>query len=1299
MAIPQWTYQSNTSLGTFQERIPVSIPILVFDRQDISDIKPPFNETHAFIAQDSTLLPNYADEKFFYIKSNGIPGHQILSLPFDLPPAPQKYVFKFPRKDWNIFGSRTTIDPRASTDTPALGFIGVAIDGVPFKSPNTQNTVTRGQRVYTENSVIFPTQYYYDGSGIIGTERKFYYQSDPKKTYEKQSNQYGHSPIVGYAFDGNPIYGPYGFSDAFPPRDSEGNLLPNTPVKVMETSYRLSEVQRDNGTLPDGTFIEDFVYEEGLGDLDRHNGRNCVTPEYPDGVYAYFITVDPTDIDLPRYPYIIGPTYRNEPLLPNGSFDFPGEIKLEVISGRLPNGLRIEGQTIIGVPFEVRRDTPFRFVLRATNIFGVSDRTYSITIQGPDAPIWTTPAGDLLVGEKGQRQVTVNKRLFRKANIGDTTLRVSSVFNIMKNSVLSSPNSSNSISEKTLISSIDPISKTVSLSKPLVGEIPLNQQLFFTSTFTHQNLFVLDNSYIDYQLSAIDNDLSTGERLEYYIPPRGGELPPGLTLSRDGKITGFTQPILVSDFGEFNGNYDMQLYDRYAYDYGVRPFNGYDSYLFDTTVYDFSDPVRNPKKLSRFYQFVVRVTDGLYYTDRRFRIYVVGDDLFRADTTIMKVADGMYTADVSYLRKPMWLTGTLQEDGSYSLGRRRANNYITTFLDVYESPTISGIVGYILDPINNDGTISQLPPGMSLDQIKGEIYGDVPYQPAVTKTYKFTVRAIRYDQNSPLFAVPKTTTAATIVGQQTLQLNDIYDLRVGSLMTGPSGSSFIVPGTIVTGINNITRTISINTYVSQTIPTGTTFTFTYLESSARTFKLDIIGEIDSTISFKTSGDLGSIPANFNSELAVVASSNVPNAFLTYTLIGGKLPPGLTLIADGTIQGKVRQYSEGVYKSYWRPNRQYTLGDIVRNEDGLYYKALADNISTTFSTDFWARTELDINGLTIFDKNKTYFETFLTSIDREFKFIVLAQDQFQYSAVTKIFSVKVTTPNELLYSNLYVKPFLKSSKRLELVEFFTNPDIFEVDKIYRPSDPAFGVQNELKMLVYAGIETKDAAEYAAALGRNSTKRYRFGKIKKAIAKTPGTNNVVYEAVYVEVIDLMENENGSVKEKIDIRSQHLLPQTVNQSRRDRWDYDYYDTSEENIASSGVDVLRGIWTQDKVMSADFDGQYISDQNKSTLYGNSTSNMRKKIQLLGETERNFLPLWMRTPQSFSGIEQGFLKGVVLCYCLPGYGDRIITNIKNLGTDFKNIDFTVDRVIIDSVRGEAGDKYIAFGAREIING
>ena len=89
----------------------------------------------------------------------------------------------------------------------------------------------------------------------------------------------------------------------------------------------------------------------------------------------------------------------------------------------------------------------------------------------------------------------------------------------------------------------------------------------------------------------------------------------------------------------------------------------------------------------------------------------------------------------------------------------------------------------------------------------------------------------------------------------------------------------------------------------------------------------------------------------------------------------------------------------------------------------------------------------------------------------------------------------------------------------------------------------------------------------------------------------------------------------------------------------------------------------------------------------------------MLGESERNYLPLWMRTPQSYSGIALSFIKAIPLCYCVPGGADKIMLNIKHSGFDFKLINYTIDRAIIDSVTGETGDKYLMFAAREVING
>ena len=122
-----------------------------------------------------------------------------------------------------------------------------------------------------------------------------------------------HSPIIGWAYDGNPIYGPYGYD-----RKDGGS------VRVMRSGYSL-KTNRDGGppidTFPLGFFVDDFEYL-GDGDLDENNGRYCVTPDYPKGTFAYFATINPSENETsgtfknfraPVFPYLIGNSYAAKP--------------------------------------------------------------------------------------------------------------------------------------------------------------------------------------------------------------------------------------------------------------------------------------------------------------------------------------------------------------------------------------------------------------------------------------------------------------------------------------------------------------------------------------------------------------------------------------------------------------------------------------------------------------------------------------------------------------------------------------------------------------------------------------------------------------------------------------------------------------------------------------------------------------------------------------------------------------------------------------------------------------------------
>jgi hypothetical protein len=66
-----------------------------------------------------------------------------------------------------------------------------------------------------------------------------------------------------------------------------------------------NDVTRQTLNFGNGAYVNDYIYTAGSGTLDQCNGRYCVTPDYPNGTYAYFLTLDAAS-GTPKYPYIIG---------------------------------------------------------------------------------------------------------------------------------------------------------------------------------------------------------------------------------------------------------------------------------------------------------------------------------------------------------------------------------------------------------------------------------------------------------------------------------------------------------------------------------------------------------------------------------------------------------------------------------------------------------------------------------------------------------------------------------------------------------------------------------------------------------------------------------------------------------------------------------------------------------------------------------------------------------------------------------------------------------------------------------
>jgi hypothetical protein len=125
-----------------------------------------------------------------------------------------------------------------------------------------------------------------------------------------------HSPLIGFAYDGFPIYGAYGYKNT----DGTGGItrikssytLRNITTRTTSpTGATVATGPVVNTTYSLGYFREDYQYNTTSAAtpdyLDEHNGRFCVTPEYPNGIYCYFATVDTNWHSA--YPYVVGPTF------------------------------------------------------------------------------------------------------------------------------------------------------------------------------------------------------------------------------------------------------------------------------------------------------------------------------------------------------------------------------------------------------------------------------------------------------------------------------------------------------------------------------------------------------------------------------------------------------------------------------------------------------------------------------------------------------------------------------------------------------------------------------------------------------------------------------------------------------------------------------------------------------------------------------------------------------------------------------------------------------------------------------
>ena len=617
--------------------------------------------------------------------------------------------------------NRTYVLPyRGGTNTPApvpprrpdRGPVGITAIGIVMYGPDADQKVLGGKStLWNINAVvagIFGDDQY---SGHPSPTGEYHYHASKFITNNAWGNipgflgQYthadGHSKIVGWAVDGYPIYGPYGYAD---PMNSDSlaiqmtsgytpSVQPNRPVNTEVITYGATTnsnqlrvrnaqamspgIRLTGGSLPGtvkvlsvdknyltldttvtvasdvslqgvwplGIFIEDYVYSNNTATLDRHNGRYCVTPEFPNGTYAYF-TPQTADGD-PVYPYFVGNTLYGQlaitpppPPPPLSWITPPGnlgtlsqgvyfqvqlqavanneQVYYKVIAGEIPAGMQVTSVGYVsGVPTlsgaaSYGQDFTSKFTVRAYTLIGTAvdqfiDETFTITIAGARIPQFLTPAGEVGSFYDG--------------------------------------------------SPIDPI------------------QLEFTGPL-----------------------LNTITRIV------GGSLPVGLSLSATGVISGYVglQPNVDQPPG-----YDATPEDLYGYDF-----------LATSSSYN--------------YQFTVEITDGRQSNLRTFEIFVASRNTLTADDTTITADDTLITADqtndrIPFLTNPQGSIGTVVDDNWFA--------YKFEGLDL-DGQTVRYL---ITEEYSSEGNWS-IPPGLTLDPLTGWLYGYIPQQAISRQTFTLAIR-------------------------------------------------------------------------------------------------------------------------------------------------------------------------------------------------------------------------------------------------------------------------------------------------------------------------------------------------------------------------------------------------------------------------------------------------------------------------------------------------------------------------------------------------------------------------------
>ena len=452
-----------------------------------------------------------------------------------------------------------------------------------------------------------------------------------------------------------------------------------------------------------------------------------------------------------------------------------------LISGSLPIGLYLSTSTglISGAPVAVPQNRNSQFAIRAKNADGIVDRTFNLTVDGPDEPLWLTPAGALSVGLNGE-YYSINKEYV------DFTVRAETDILAVGNTI------------KYFIADNEgqlPPGLTLNSSGRIVGFVDdllkLDTQASITGGYDEESYDRYPYDHSAFTQTVVDNvkPESISKIYQFYITATDGIITSKRLFSIkvvDPDSLRADNTYILSDIDSIDASAGYLLAPLWQSAYGnllppvsnlgiiratkkqVITLHEYDPYLYQgTTVYDWNSIGTNPdiKFITDSQLDIVGLPEKNLKGQEA--IYFKNADLMPVAGMQIKFSDANWSTDTTvYVVTGVISTGP--NSGVMNINQPLAANV----LDSQEAFV---------------GTPSQHPPGLSLDPATGELHGLIAYQPAYSTSYRFTVRLVKSDITNP---------SSTVTKNQIFILTVKGNVDSAITFTSPSNLGTIFPGQI-----------------------------------------------------------------------------------------------------------------------------------------------------------------------------------------------------------------------------------------------------------------------------------------------------------------------------------------------------------------------------------------------------------------------------------------------------------------------------------------------------------------------